>query len=219
MLAQLAQRKEQDPEKSFTDEQICDHLFTILMAGHESTASGLAWGIYWMYRHPEIRQKLLAELDEKASPGDLDALSGLPYLDAFCKETLRIHPMIPDVARRLAVPFTLRGRRVEAGDILVASINLAHHRPDLYPEPDRFRPERFLERSFNQYEYFPFGGGERYCLGRGLGLLELKIGLATIIRRYELEVDISRPVRPTWNDAVRSPKGGVKMKVVGLRNP
>lgn len=217
MLAQMARRKEQDPDKSFTDAEIRDHLFTILMAGHESAASGLAWGIYWLHRHPEIRARLLAELDEKAPPGDFDALAGLPYLDAVCKETLRIHPVIPDVARRLAVPFSLKGHRVEAGSVLVASVNLAHHRPDLYPEPDRFRPERFLERSFSQYEYFPFGGGGHYCLGRGLGMLELKIGLAAIIRNFELDVDTRHPVRPAWNNAVRSPKGGVKMTVRGRR--
>ncbi|MBV8887588.1 MAG: cytochrome P450, partial [Chroococcidiopsidaceae cyanobacterium CP_BM_RX_35] len=142
-----------------TDVELRDELLTLLFAGHETTASALAWALYWTEQLPEVRDKLLGELKSLDDDSDPSAAARLPYLSAVCSETLRIYPIaMTAFGRILKSPFQLMGYQFEPGTELVPCIYLLHQRPDLFPEPKRFKPERFLERQFSPYEYLPFGG-------------------------------------------------------------
>jgi len=202
-----------------TDEELFDDLLTLLAVGHETAATAMAWMLYWVHYHPEIHNKLLEELDTLDDSPDPMAISRLPYLTAVCSETLRIYPVVflnfPHLVRE---PIEVMGYSLAPGTKVVACIYLTHHRQDLYPEPDRFKPERFLGRQFSPYEYFPFGGGSRRCLGAALAQLEMKLVLATILLRYQLALSDSHPVRPQNRfNVILAPAGGVKMVLRGER--
>ncbi len=164
-----------------TWQELRDHLITLLTAGHETTAVAFSWALYWIHRQPEVEERLRAELD---AAGDAASKPWeMPYLAALCQETLRIHPVVGAVFRRLAVPFTFGGYELPENAVVGAAIVLAHQREKVFPEPHRFRPERFLERTFTPFEFLPFGGGNRRCLGAAFALMELPILLAAFLRR------------------------------------
>jgi cytochrome P450 len=191
---------------------------TLLFAGHETTASALAWAFYWIHNLPEVRQTLLQELDTFSQDSDPSAVSKLPYLNAVCSETLRLYPIVLfTFGRTLKSPLEVMGYQLEAGTLLAPCIYLTHHREDIYPEPKRFKPERFLERQFSPYEYLPFGGGNRRCLGYAFALFEMKLVLATVLSQVELALVDKRPIRPARRGITFSPSGGVEMIVMGSR--
>src|SRR5262249_22723281 len=148
-----------------------DQLATLLVGGHETTASSLAWAFERILAHPEVHERLVEEIDGKSAAD----LAGLEYLDATIKEVLRQRPSVPQVGRRLTRPMMLRDYETPAGAMVSPSMHLPHRRPDLYPEPEVFRPERFLGKKLDPYTYFPFGGGPRRCLGAAFALQEMKI--------------------------------------------
>ncbi|MGL5922241.1 cytochrome P450 [Chroococcidiopsis sp.] len=199
------------------DEELRDELITLLVAGHETTATALTWALYWIHKLPAVRQKLLAELESLGDTPDQNAIVRLPYLNAVCSETLRIYPIgmltFPRVVRS---PVTLLGQQLEPGTVLVGSIYLAHQRQDLYPEPKQFKPERFLERQFSPYEYLPFGGGVRRCIGAAFAMFEMKLALATILSNLELSLANNRPVHPVRRGLVSAPTK-VEMVMTGRR--
>lgn len=197
--------------------ELRDELMTLLVAGHETTATSLAWAFYWIHRLPEVREKLLQELDSLGEKPEANDIIKLPYLNAVCQETLRIYPVVNFALPRLVKsPLEIMGYQLEPGTILSASIYLTHHREDLYPEPKQFKPERFLERQFSPYEYLPFGGGNRRCLGYAFALFEMKLVLATILSNWQLELADSKPVKPVRRGLLMSPND-VKMVVKGKR--
>jgi len=201
-----------------TDKELRDELITMLFAGHETTASALAWGLYWVNSLPEVKAKLLQELDSLGENPDPMEIARLPYLTAVCNETLRIYPVgILTFAREAQEPVELLGYKLEAGQIIEGCIYLTHHREDLYPEPKKFKPERFLERQYSPNEFMPFGGGIRRCLGYALAELELKLVLATIISKYELTLANNKPEKPARRGVTLAPANGVKMKLIGER--
>jgi unspecific monooxygenase len=202
-----------------TDEELYDELLTLLVAGHETTTTAMIWMLYWVHYHPEVHNKLLEELDTLDDSPDPMAISRLPYLTAVCSETLRIYPVISlNLPHLVREPIEVMGYSLTPGTKVVTCIYLTHHRQDLYPEPDRFKPERFLERQFSLYEYFPFGGGSRRCLGAALAQFEMKLVLATILLRYQLALSDSNPVRPQNRlSVVLAPAGGVNMVLRGER--
>ena len=181
-----------------TNEELRDELMTLLFAGHETTATALAWAFYWIHSLPSVRQKLLQELDSLGENPDPMEIFRLPYLSAVCQETLRIYPVgLLTFAREVLTPVELMGHQLEPGTVVLGSIYLTHRREDLYPEPLQFKPERFLERQFSPYEYLPFGGGSRRCIGLALAQLEMKLVLATILRDFELVLaERKSPYRP-----------------------
>ncbi|MEG5066084.1 cytochrome P450 [Microcoleus sp. B3-A4] len=202
-----------------SDVELRDELMTILFAGHETTATALAWALYWIHYIPEVREKLLQELNsidvENCAPAEI---SKLPYLNAVCCETLRIYPILFfTFPRLLQAPMQLMGYNIPKGMILSLCIYLVHHRPDIYPEPKRFKPERFLERQFSPYEYLPFGGGNRRCIGAAFAMFEMKLVLAKVLSRYSLELAENRPVLPVRRGLTMAPAGGVRL-VVKSRN-
>ncbi|MCC3430710.1 MULTISPECIES: cytochrome P450 [unclassified Microcoleus] len=200
-----------------SDVELRDELMTMLFAGHETTATALAWALYWIHYLPEVREKLLQEL----SSIDVDNCDGmeiakLPYLNAVCSETLRIYPIVFFAFPRVPqAPMQLMGYDIPKGVMLSTCIYLVHHREDLYPEPNRFKPERFLERQFSPYEYLPFGGGNRRCIGAAFAMFEMKLVLAKVLSRYSLELAENRPILPVRRGLTMAPAGGVRLVVKG----
>jgi cytochrome P450 len=172
----LDARHEDDSEMS--REEIRDELMTALVAGHETTASELAWAFERLSREPRVLARLHEEIDE----GEDDA-----YLTATIQETLRRRPVLPQAEPRLVKqPVEIGGWRYEPGVVLAANAWLVHHDPDVYPDPFAFRPERFLEKPPGTYTWIPFGGGRRRCLGASFAMLEMKLAIAAALRRYTL---------------------------------
>jgi unspecific monooxygenase len=193
-----------------TDAELRDELVTLLFAGHETTATALAWAFYCLHQQPEVKDKLLGEIETLGEHPDPLALSQLSYLTAVCQEVLRMYPVIPILFPRIAKsPIKIMGYEFEAQTILAPSIPLVHYREDLYPEPHEFKPERFLERQYSPAEYLPFGGGNRRCLGYAFALLEMKLVLATIMSRYHLALVDRQPVGSLRRGLTLAPAGGV----------
>jgi len=197
--------------KPLSDSDLKDELRTMLIAGHETTAIGMAWALFWIHQNPAVKQKLLDEITALGPTPDPEALSHLPYLDAVCSEALRLYPVLPMVTRRLLKPFSLRGYELSPNMGVFASIILAHNNPDVFPEPQTFRPERFLERKFSPFEYLPFGGGARRCLGAAFALFEMKIALGTLLSRHRLSLVSNRIPRVVRRNLTLGPEGGVPM--------
>jgi cytochrome P450 len=187
-----------------SNSELRDELMTLLIAGHETTA----WAFYWLHFLPEVETKLRREL---SSGGDVVKL---PYLNAVCAETLRIYPITATTFTRMSnVPLEMMGYQIGAGAIFAPCIYLVHHREDIYPEPEKFQPERFLERQFSPYEYLPFGGGNRRCLGAALALLEMKVVLATILQKFTLELINPRRLQPVRRGLTLAPPHYLKLRV------
>jgi cytochrome P450 len=159
-----------------SDRELRDQLLTMLVSGHETTATALAWAFERILRHPDVLERIRAELAEGETT----------YLDAAIKETLRLRPTVPITARKLSVPYEVDGNVYPAGTVLMPSIFLLHHNPEIYDAPEEFRPERFLGTQPPPYAYIPFGGGVRRCLGAGFALAEMRAVMATVLTRVEL---------------------------------
>ena len=213
ILTLLLQARDENGE-AMTDEELHDEIVTLLLAGHETTASGIVWALYWIHYLPEVQRKLRAELATLGPDPDPIAISQLPYLTAVCQESLRIFPITPTTfVRQLREPMTMAGYRFKAGTALMPATYIIHQRPDIYPEPRQFRPERFLERQFAPYEYLPFGGGHRYCIGSALAMMELKLSVATLLSDYQLALQHVRPVLPSRRGLTMAPPASMKLKV------
>ncbi|MDJ0582275.1 cytochrome P450 [Crocosphaera sp.] len=183
--------------KSMSDQELHDELITLLIAGHETTASSLTWALYWIHYCPDVENQLRFYFSNFNGNTDLLDIVKLPYLDAVCKETLRIYPVVlTTFIRILNTPLELMGYQFKPGTVFAPAIYLVHHREDIYPNSQQFRPERFLEKQFSPYEYFPFGGGSRRCIGMELAKMEMKIVLYTILSKYQLKLRSSRPLKP-----------------------
>lgn len=214
VLSLLLSARDENGE-GLTDVELHDELMTLLVAGHETTATALAWALYWLHRQPEIRQKLLAEFADVTDATDYTTIAKLPYLNAVCNETLRIYPVaMLALPRRVEKPLQLLGYDLEVGSLLLGCIYLLHHREDLYPNPKVFRPERFLERQYAPGEFLPFGGGSRRCIGAALAMYELTLVIHTVLTQCELELAETKPVEPQRRGATLAPDGGVRLKKV-----
>jgi cytochrome P450 len=181
-----------DDGSAMSDRQIFETVMTVIVAGHETTAIAIAWALWYVLRDAAVRDRLRVELATVAAE-DVDAIAKLPYLEAVCHETLRIQPIAGSVARVLRSPMTLGDYELPAGVCVAPSIIALHRRPELYPDPDTFRPERFLERRFAPHEYMPFGGGHRRCIGAAFAQYEMKIVLATILTEPSLALRLASP--------------------------
>ncbi len=202
---------------AMSDAELRDELVMLLAAGHETTAVALAWAFYWLHRDADELGRLLAELDALGPSADADAIAALPYLNAVCYEALRIHPVLPEILRTLVKPMELLDWTLPAGTDVVASSIMLHNREDLYPEPTRFRPSRFLERTFTPFEYIPFGGGSRRCIGAAFALYEMKIVLATILRSHRLRLLSAAKVSAARRAGTMGPSDGIPMICEGSR--
>jgi cytochrome P450 len=168
---------------TLSDAALRDQLRTMLAAGHETSSTSLAWALYHIHRDESIRALLLDELAAAATPGDL---ATLPYLGAVIQETLRMHPTVPIVLRRLTGPLTVAGVVCSAGDIVGIALPALHFNPGVWKDPDSFGPDRFLQWKPSPFEYAPFGGGFRRCIGAAFAHHELAVAIGTILKTVEL---------------------------------
>lgn len=198
-----------------TDEQLRDQLMTLLLLGHETTASAVAWSFYWIHCYPSVKKQLRQELKDFGTSSPAMNTDRSSYLNAVCQEALRIYPIaLISQPRVVKETVTIQNYQFVPGTILVPCIYLAHRRQQTFAEPDRFIPERFLQRKFSPYEYFPFGGGNRSCIGAALSMLEMKIILSTVLANYDLELVNKKEVKPVRRGITIVPKAGCQMKLV-----
>jgi cytochrome P450 len=195
---------------ALTDVELRDELMTLLAAGHETSATSLAWTFSRVLRDARVECCLREEIDR--APVDLE------YTDATIKEALRLHPVIIEVGRRVKRPFSLNGTDIPIGVFLIPSIHLIHRRPDLYPNPEVFRPERFIGAKIDPYAWLPFGGGIRRCLGMAFALFEMRIVLSAVLSAVRLELASYAHPRPTWHSITIAPGGGVPVRVKSRRH-
>ncbi|HEX2071269.1 MAG TPA: cytochrome P450 [Thermoleophilaceae bacterium] len=181
VLSLLLQARHEDGT-GMSDAELRDELMTLLVAGHETTATALGWTIERLVRHPEALERTVAEADD----------GGGPYTEAVIQEALRLRPVIPVVARHVKQPFELGDHLIPVGATITPSILLMHRRPDVYPDPPAFRPERFLEQPPGTYTWIPFGGGVRRCIGASFALFEMRVVLSTLLSRATLRADDPR---------------------------
>jgi len=198
-----------------SDQELHDEMMTLLVAGHESTATWLAWIFHRVLERPEVLARLGAELAGATDRGPLapEQVGRLEYLDAVIKETGRLNPVIPWVARRVARPLTIGGHGLPVGVSVAACIYLTHHRPDVWPDPERFEPTRFLGTRLNQYAFFPFGGGERRCLGAAFASYEMKVVVAEVLSRVALRAAPGSKVHLTRRNITYAPSAGMPVVV------
>ncbi|MGH2833548.1 MAG: cytochrome P450, partial [Solirubrobacteraceae bacterium] len=220
LFAEIAERRE-DPDLSqredilsmlvcarfedasaMSDQDLRDQLITLLLAGHETTATALAWTFDLLLRHPHTLARLVGELDA----GEEN------YLRAVACESLRLRPVVPLAGRRLASDLDAGGLHLPAGTDVTPAIWLTHTRPDLYPEPYAFRPERFLDDPPGGYGWIPFGGGIRRCLGASFAEFEMRIVLQTILRSHVLEGVSAHAERVTRRNVTFSPRNGTRVR-------
>ncbi len=205
-----------DAGAPMTDEELRDEMMTLLLAGHETTATALAWAVARVIGHPEVAARLRAEIGGAAAEDpapDPNRTARLPYLDAFAKETLRLNAVVPLVGRWLHAPLVLGDRALPPGVVVVPCIHLAHRRAATWGDPEVFRPERFLGVTPSPYTFFPFGGGTRRCLGMAFAMHEMKLVLAELVSRCELTAVPGHRVRPVSRAVTIVPSEGMPVVV------
>jgi cytochrome P450 len=180
MLSLLLQARHEDGS-AMSDQELRDELITLLTAGHETSATALAWAFERLLRTPPALERLLDDLDDDT------------YMDAVVKETLRVRPVVIDVARVAKADMRIGGWDVRAGTVVVPAIALVQMRPDLFPEPQAFRPERFLDAQPHAYTWIPFGGGVRRCIGAAFAQYEIRTVLRTVLRAVRLNAPDKAP--------------------------
>jgi cytochrome P450 len=187
-----------DDGSRMSDAELRDQLMTLLLAGHETTATGLAWTFDLLFRAPDAMERLTEEV--RAGKHE--------YLDAVIEESLRVRPVVPFTGRELREPAELGGYELDAGTIVMAAIYLTHTRADLYPDPYAFRPERFLENGTETFSWIPFGGGTRRCIGAAFAQFEMRVALEVILRSCDLRPGSAEPERPIRRNVTISPADG-----------
>jgi len=214
VLSMLLLARDEDGQP-MTDVELRDELMTLLTAGHETTATTLCWLFEEVLARPDVLRSLDTELREVTGGASLEAshVPKLRVLDAVIKETMRLHPVIPAVGRRLKAPTTIGGWELPPGVLVVPAIHLTHRLPDLYPEPERFRLERFLDKKVDPYAWLPFGGGTRRCIGMAFAQHELKVVTVTMLRQRELSLAKRRPARTALRGITHAPAGETRVVV------
>jgi cytochrome P450 len=202
ILSLLLRAKTEDGER-MTDHELRDELLTLVLAGFETTANSLAWAWERLVRTPVAYERLREAVRTDAQAEE--------NVEAAIIEAMRSRPVIPIVGRRVAVPWQLGEYVVPAGQAISISILLVHHREDLYPDPFAFRPERWLDHSPGTYEWLPFGGGTRRCLGAALAMAEQRVVLAAMVRRLDLEADRPEPEHAQHRNVTMIPARGARV--------
>jgi cytochrome P450 len=197
----LLLRAEHDDGTPMSDRELRDELVTVVGAGHETTATALAWALERLLRTPRV----MARLRESIEAGEDE------YLDATIQETLRARPVIVDVARMLTAPLEIGGYHLPVGTMVLPAIAGLHYREDLFPEPEEFRPERFLDGKADNYTWIPFGGGVRRCLGAAFAQYEMRVVLKAIVERADLRAPDPRPERIKPRNITLAPGNGTRV--------
>ena len=204
ILSLLLQARTEEGEE-MSDKELRDELLTLVLAGHETTANSLAWTWERLVRNPAAHEALL---DTVRGEGD-----AAEQIEATIVEGMRSRPVIPIIGRRVMLPWQFGSYAVEAETPVLMSILLVHHREDLYPEPFEFRPERWIGRKPGTYEWIPFGGGIRRCLGAALAMAEQRVVLETMARRLDLEADEPAPEHAVHRNVTMIPSRGARVTI------
>jgi cytochrome P450 len=204
--------------KAFDDRALRDQLFTLLLAGHETSAATLSWVFEEILRVPGEQDRLIAEAQAvlEGAPVEAAHLPKLERIDSALKETLRLHPITATAGRKVKKPTTIFGYEIPAGVLVVAAMHLTHRRPDLYPEPERFIGDRFVGKKIDPYAWAPFGGGVRRCLGMAFAMHEMTVILATMFGMgLRLSLEKQGPYATTLRSVFYVPKGETRVLVEG----
>jgi cytochrome P450 len=206
-IMSLLMRAETEDGEPLTDQELRDELLTLVLAGFETTANSLAWTWERLVRNPAAYDRLrdAVRSDDRADE----------HIEAAIVEGMRSRPVIPMIGRRVTVPWRLGEYSVPADSPVAMSILLVHHREDLYPEPFEFRPERWLDHKPGTYEWIPFGGGTRRCLGAALAMAEQRVVMEAIVRGVDLEADRPEPERAQHRNVTMIPSRGARVVVRG----
>ncbi len=190
-----------DGDDALSDVELRDELMTLLIAGHETTATGLAWAFERLTRHPEALERLRDSLDA----GESD------YLDAVIKETLRVRPVVMEVGRDITEPVELGGLELAAGTRVMSSLALVQRAAEHWPDPHAFRPERFLDGQPAPYTWIPFGGGPRRCIGASFATQEMAAIIPVVLERFELAPDRAQSERSMTRNVTQVPARGARV--------
>jgi cytochrome P450 len=197
-----------------SDGELRDEIITLLVAGFETSATAICWAFEEILTHPEERDLLLAELDEATGGGPLEVehIAKLERLDAAVKEVMRLHPVVSTIGRKLKRPALIAGYELPAGVMVIPCAYLTHRLPHLYPEPEKFKPERFIGKKMDPYEWIPFGGGTRRCLGMTFALYEMKIVVATVLSQCrDIRLESSKIAPISLRGFLFAPKSGTRV--------
>ncbi|AKT41317.1 cytochrome P450 [Chondromyces crocatus] len=219
VLTLILESKHEDGQ-AMTDRELRDALVTLIAAGYETSAIGMTFAVERLLAEPWALAKVHEELDRVLGQETIVAehLPALEYLDAAIKESLRLRPLVPLISRRTKAPFELSRHTLPAETMLIPALVLTHLREDLYPDPERFDPARFLGTKPDPYAWLPFGGGARRCLGMAFAMYEMRMVLATVLRRASLELASNRPVRMVNRHIMLAPSDGAPV-VLKARRP
>ena len=206
---------------AMSDRELRDEMMTLLVAGHETTATALSWVLYRVLRDREVLDAVVGELRAVAGSGPVESeqVPRLEYLDAVIKETARLHPVLPFVVRELQSPMTLGKLTLPAGVIVAPNILLTHRRADLWPEPERFDPRRFVGKKYRGDRFFPFGGGVRTCVGMAFASFEMKIVLAQTLLSKRLRLKPGYRARVVRRSITFAPSAGMPVIVEERATP
>ena len=212
-LAMLVRAGEADGS-AMTDRELRDQLITLLVAGHDTTATGLSWALERLTRHPATLEKAV-QAAEASAAGDA---TGDDYLDAVAKETLRVRPVVFDVGRIVKEPVELAGYQLPVGIMVAPGIGLVHSNSRQYPQPDRFDPDRMLGATPGPTTWFPFGGGNRRCLGATFAMVEMRVVLREVLRRVELAPRTAAGERQKVKHVILVPHRGARIRVRAMKD-
>lgn len=185
-----------DDGNELDGEDLRDELRTLLVAGHETTATALAWALTFLSYKSNIRDKLRMEIGSLGDCPHPETLVKQPYLEATCKEALRLHPVVPIVLRRVVKPFSLRNHSIPVGKSVGVAISILHHHDDIWEQPSQFNPERFVGYKYSPFEFAPFGGGTRRCVGAAFAMYEMQVILGTLMSKAVFSEIRTEPVPP-----------------------
>jgi cytochrome P450 len=203
-------------EQQLSDDQLIGHATLLFAAAHLTTAHTFSWTLFLLAQHPQVLQKLQEELSREIA-GDipqLDELEKLPYLDAVIRESMRVLPASSYSQRITADPVVLGGLPLNAGNVVIFSQYITHHRPDLYERPDEFLPERWERINPSPYAYLPFGAGPRMCIGATLAMVEIRTALTMMLRRFSFQVEPQSTVNGNVISTMLGPTSSIPARLL-----
>jgi cytochrome P450 len=215
VLAMLLDARD-DAGRMMSEDEIHDELVTLLVAGHETTATALGWALRWLWVDAPLVERLRAEIATAA--GDPAAIAKLELLDRTVREALRLQPVVPLVGRVLQRPMRIGGLDLDAGGVVACAIYLVHRNPALYPDPTRFWPDRFATFKPASWEWLPFGGGLRRCIGAAFAMLEMKMVLAALLPRVSAQLAEGGRVVPVRRGITLTPSHGLPVVITARRS-
>lgn len=210
-ILMLMLRARDEAGKPLSNPVLRDEMLTLLLAGHETTAASLAWAIDLLLTYPEVAARARAEAD---SAGEYPDPAKLRYIDAVVNETMRLRPVVPNVARELQAPMRIAGKDLPPGVAIAPCIYLVHRRPDLWPNPEKFDPARFIDSRPSPYAFFPFGGGVRRCLGAAFATYQMKLVLAEVLRTVDIAPQPGYSAHPIRSSIAIAPSDGMPAVVM-----